>query len=166
MLDSTSNIAIYGFMGAGKTTLATSIARILGVIHIDLDEEISRQKKKSIPQIFSLYGEAGFRLFERETLENIVTTSQRHILSLGGGTLLADSNARLIQKMYRLFTLIVPFEIAHKRIQNSERPLRNSAQKIYTQREQHYLATGCSLHVQNKDPKEVEDLFWEVYHAS
>ena len=40
---------------------------------IDLDEEIVRRCGKSIPEIFSAIGEAGFRAIERDTLEELLT---------------------------------------------------------------------------------------------
>ena len=65
--------ALIGFMGCGKSSIGRTAAKMLGVAFIDLDEEIVRRCGKSIPEIFSAIGEAGFRAIERDTLEELMT---------------------------------------------------------------------------------------------
>ena len=65
--------ALIGFMGCGKSSIGRTAAKMLGVAFIDLDEEIVRRCGKSIPEIFSAIGEAGFRAVERDTLEELLT---------------------------------------------------------------------------------------------
>ena len=65
--------ALIGFMGCGKSSIGRTAAKMLGVAFIDLDEEIVRRCGKSIPEIFSAIGEAGFRAIERDTLEELLT---------------------------------------------------------------------------------------------
>ena len=51
------NIAVYGFMGVGKTTTGQLLADALGYEFIDMDVEIERREGKTIPEIFSEDGE-------------------------------------------------------------------------------------------------------------
>ena len=67
--------ALIGFMGCGKSSIGRTAAKMLGVAFIDLDEEIVRRCGKSIPEIFSAIGEAGFRAIERETLAELLYRS-------------------------------------------------------------------------------------------
>jgi shikimate kinase len=67
--------ALIGFMGCGKSSIGRTAAKMLGVAFIDLDEEIVRRCGKSIPEIFSAIGEAGFRAIERETLGELLYRS-------------------------------------------------------------------------------------------
>ena len=53
----------------------------------DLDKEISLHLGKDIPTIFKEMGELGFRKAEKHILEQLLSSEENIILSLGGGTL-------------------------------------------------------------------------------
>jgi XRE family aerobic/anaerobic benzoate catabolism transcriptional regulator len=78
-------IALIGLRGAGKSTLGARLARALGVKFIELDREIERDRGLSLGAIFDLYGQAGFRRFERQSLDRILATRERFVLATGGG---------------------------------------------------------------------------------
>ena len=96
--------ALIGFMGCGKSSIGRTAAKMLGVAFIDLDEEIVRRCGKSIPEIFSAIGEAGFRAIERDTLEELLSRKGKAhlpsdiLLSLGGGTLTDEGSRELVKK--------------------------------------------------------------------
>lgn len=54
--------------GCGKTTVGKLAARLLSVEFSDIDEEIVQKTGKSIKELFSLYGEEGFRRIEHDCL--------------------------------------------------------------------------------------------------
>ena len=62
------NIFLIGLMGAGKTTLGRQIARQLGREFYDSDHEICIRTGVSVPTIFELEGEQGFRERERDVM--------------------------------------------------------------------------------------------------
>lgn len=55
------NIILCGFMGSGKTTVGTELAKIMGRKFIDTDEMIERQQGVAIKAIFTVHGEDYFR---------------------------------------------------------------------------------------------------------
>src|SRR5512135_2671456 len=81
------NIILVGMMGAGKTTVGKLLAKQLGKTFVDSDEEIQRRTGVTIPHIFDVEGEAGFRQRESGVLEDLM---QRHdiVLATGGGAVI------------------------------------------------------------------------------
>ena len=68
------------------------MARVLDVTFRDLDDMIETWQEKSIEELFSDYGEAGFREIEREAFKVMLLASKIRpgIISLGGGTPCSD----------------------------------------------------------------------------
>jgi len=78
-------IALVGLRGAGKSTLGARLAQALAVPFIELDREIEREMGVPLAEIFSLYGQSGYRSIEKRALERVVRDHERAILSVGGG---------------------------------------------------------------------------------
>ena len=77
-------IALIGLRGAGKSTLGGRLAKELEVPFIELDREIEREAGTSLSEIFLLYGQAGYRRYERRCLENVVKRNERAVIATGG----------------------------------------------------------------------------------
>lgn len=67
-MNNCSNIYLVGLMGAGKTTVGRQLARRLGWQFHDSDHEIVERTGVSIPTIFEIEGEEGFRRREAQTI--------------------------------------------------------------------------------------------------
>lgn len=78
-------IALIGLRGAGKSTLGRMLATHLGVPFIELAREIEREAGTSLGEIFSLYGQAAYRRYERRCLDGVIEHNERFVLSTGGG---------------------------------------------------------------------------------
>lgn len=78
-------IALIGLRGAGKSTLGRRLADDMGVPFIEIDREIERDAGMPIAELFSLYGQAGYRRVEKRVLERVVHEHDRAVLSVGGG---------------------------------------------------------------------------------
>lgn len=78
-------VIITGYMGAGKTTVGKALSRELGLPFYDLDRYIETRMHKTIPEIFKLKGEEGFREIEHNMLHE-VAEFEDVIISCGGGT--------------------------------------------------------------------------------
>src|SRR5271154_3650783 len=83
-------ICLAGFMGSGKTTVGTLLARQLAWRFVDLDERIESASGITIPQFFERFGEPAFRQLEadqlRATLGRASEDQSGTVLALGGGT--------------------------------------------------------------------------------
>ncbi len=123
------NIALYGFMGSGKSSLGKALADKLGYDFIDLDREIEVFEKKSIPEIFSEKGEIYFRKIEHDVLKTIMKKNlQNIVLSLGGGTIIQPSNRLLLKiKDYKKVYLNVELNMLINRLKKDKqnRPIIN-----------------------------------------
>jgi len=104
------NIYISGFMAAGKTTVGRKLARILGRRFVDLDAQIERRGRRSIPKLFE-DGEKSFRRLESAALR-LAARQNGQVVALGGGALLSAQNKRLA----RSSGILVTFNLHIKRI--------------------------------------------------
>ena len=83
-------LCLAGFMGSGKTTVGTLLARQLAWRFVDLDERTEESARLKIPEIFERFGEAAFRQMEadqlRAALGRAAEFKEGTVLALGGGT--------------------------------------------------------------------------------
>jgi XRE family aerobic/anaerobic benzoate catabolism transcriptional regulator len=80
-----ARIALIGLRGAGKSTLGAKLAAEMKARFIELDSEIEKDTGMPLGEIFSLYGQSGYRAIERRTLERVLKEQERAVLSVGGG---------------------------------------------------------------------------------
>lgn len=95
-LDS-GNLMLVGMMGSGKTTMGRILAKHLGKTFVDSDEEIQLRTGVTIPHIFDVEGEAGFRQRETCAIRELVKTDNL-VLATGGGAVIAELNRSLLKQ--------------------------------------------------------------------
>ena len=78
------NLFLVGLMGAGKTTLGRQLARRLDKRFVDADHELEGRLGVTIPTIFEIEGEAGFRDREEAIIDEL-TQMSGVVLATGGG---------------------------------------------------------------------------------
>jgi XRE family transcriptional regulator, aerobic/anaerobic benzoate catabolism transcriptional regulator len=78
-------IALIGLRGAGKSTLGQKLSETRNIPLIELDREIEKETGMPLADIFSLYGQSGYRAIERRTLERVTNEFDRAVFSIGGG---------------------------------------------------------------------------------
>jgi XRE family aerobic/anaerobic benzoate catabolism transcriptional regulator len=78
-------VALIGLRGAGKSTLGQKLAETRNIPLIELDREIEKETGMPLADIFSLYGQSGYRAIERRTLERVTNEYDRAVFSIGGG---------------------------------------------------------------------------------
>jgi shikimate kinase len=89
------NVFLVGPMGSGKSAVGRQLAGRLGLEFIDSDHEIEARTGVDIPYIFEKEGEAGFRLRERDMLDELTRLAGVVVATGGGAVLDADTRARL-----------------------------------------------------------------------
>ncbi len=82
-------------MGAGKSTIGLLLAKELHSPFYDIDKVIEARAGANIPWIFDIEGEAGFRLREEQTIEEISLFSAVIVATGGGAVLSANNRANL-----------------------------------------------------------------------
>jgi XRE family aerobic/anaerobic benzoate catabolism transcriptional regulator len=87
-----SRLALIGLRGAGKSTLGAKIAKEFKAPFVELDVEIEKDAGIPLAEIFSLYGQSGYRRIERRTLERVLQSNDRVIISVGGGVVSEKEN--------------------------------------------------------------------------
>ncbi len=90
-------IFLVGPMGAGKTTVGRRLAEALGLEFVDCDQAIVERTGASIPLIFDIEGEDGFRRREARMLEEL-TARDGVVVATGGGAVLREDNRRLLKE--------------------------------------------------------------------
>lgn len=80
-------------MGAGKSTIGRLLARELQLSFKDSDREIEERTGASIPLIFDLEGEEGFRIREEQVIDDLLQ-ERGLILATGGGAILKPANRK------------------------------------------------------------------------
>jgi shikimate kinase len=125
--DDDAPIFLIGFMASGKTTVGRLLAERLAWAFVDLDRLIEEGAGKTVAEIFSVEGEAGFR--KRETAAVRAAAQRRKtVVATGGGAPCREENLEAMLAAGRVYWLEVSVQQAVERAgQASGRPLLDAA---------------------------------------
>ena len=144
-------------MGAGKTTLGRQLARRLDKRFVDADHELEARLGVTIPTIFEIEGEAGFRDREEAIIEELTQMSGVVLATGGGAVLRAPSRARLRDNGTVLYLHAGP-ETLWQRLRNSKhRPMlqaadpRNRLAELYQLRDPLYREVASHVIESDRD---------------
>lgn len=98
------NIALIGYRGTGKSTVARHLALRVGREWIDADVEVEWRAGKSIAAIFADDGEAAFRDLEASVLADLLDRDEL-VLAAGGGAVLREPTRRRLKARARVVWL-------------------------------------------------------------
>ena len=117
------SVVLVGMMGSGKSSIGRRLALRLGIPFSDADAEIERAAGMSIPDIFSIRGEAEFRSGEARVILRLLENGPQ-ILATGGGAFMnADTRAAIASKGISVW-LNAEFDVLMRRIRRRhDRPL-------------------------------------------
>jgi shikimate kinase len=138
------NVFLIGPMGAGKTTIGRHLATLLHKRFVDVDQEIEKRTGVTIPVIFEIEGEAGFRRREGAVIEEL-TRDVNIVLATGGGAVLLEENRKVLKERGTVVYLQADIETLVERTRRDRnRPLlqtenpRGKIEEILQQREPFY----------------------------
>jgi XRE family aerobic/anaerobic benzoate catabolism transcriptional regulator len=125
-------VALIGLRGAGKSTLGAKLARALAVPFVELDREIEREAGTSLSEIFLLYGQAGYRRYERRCLEKIIERTERAVIATGGSIVSeAGTYELLLSSCFTVWLKAAPEEhMARVIAQGDTRPMAGNDQAM------------------------------------
>ena len=119
------HVALAGFMGAGKSTLAPLVADRLGRRAIDIDDELG----VDIPTLFA-QGEEVFRAVEERRTCELLAGGEPAVLALGGGSIASQAVRDALARHAFTVFLDVHVETAWERVRTSDRPLARDEQSF------------------------------------
>ena len=119
-----SRIFLIGFMGSGKSTIGSALARKIGYDYVDMDHLIEETASMTVPGIFSEHGAEVFRKWEHDILLEICEM-QNVVVSTGGGAPCHNQMMQIMNEHGTTIYIDLPPEILKVRLINSktERPL-------------------------------------------
>ena len=148
---------LVGFMGAGKTTVASALGRRLGWRSEDVDERIEVRERRSVAAIFVDEGEGYFRQAERAVLSDLLPV-RNVVVATGGGTFADPGNRATILNDGAVAWLDLPLSRVIERIPpDGRRPLAADLvqmEELYLRRRQAYL----EAHVRIDAAKPVDEI--------
>jgi XRE family aerobic/anaerobic benzoate catabolism transcriptional regulator len=125
-------VALIGLRGAGKSTIGAALAKKLEVPFIELDRLIEKASGVPLGTMFDLYGQSGFRRFERACLDELLASHTRFVLATGGSIVSeAATFKRLLASCYTVWLRATP-EDHMKRViaQGDMRPMVQSTEAM------------------------------------
>lgn len=115
-------VVLVGPMGAGKSTVGSELAKLLGVSFVDTDVLISSRLRTSVSKIFEAHGEEFFRGLEAATIAQALE-SPTAVIALGGGAV-TTATVRELLRGHRVVWLDVDVAAVRARIgDGAGRPL-------------------------------------------
>jgi shikimate kinase / 3-dehydroquinate synthase len=115
-------IVLVGFMGAGKSTGARTLAAELGVEALDTDRELERRLGEPVESFFDREGEAAFRAREEEVVCELLGRPDAAVIALGGGAVQSE-RVRDALTPHTVVHLEIGTDDAWRRASNKGRPL-------------------------------------------
>ena len=125
-------IALIGLRGAGKSTLGKALAQELNLAFVELNNAIETEAGMSLNEVFSLYGQPGFRRLERRCLGNFITNHESAVITVGGGIVSeVETFNLLLMNCYTIWVKATPEEHMSRVVaQGDMRPMEGNAEAM------------------------------------
>jgi len=163
-----SSIALTGYRGTGKTTVAEQLAMRLGWDWVDADHVIELRAGKSITAIFAEQGQEAFRDMEAEVVAELCAR-QRAVIALGGGAMMREANRQALYQCQQVVWLkaspdAIEARLAADPATSSRRPNltisggRTEIERLLAERTPNYRACATlEVDTEGKAPAEIAD---------
>lgn len=163
-----TTIALIGYRGTGKTTIARLLALRLAYNWVDADVEVELAIGMSIAEFFEQAGEERFREVEARVVAELCGRA-RTVLALGGGAVLRDDNCRRLSDCGAVVWLRASAETLQRRIGHDPSSLgrrpnltnyggQSEIEALLAQREPIYRACATlEVDTEDRTPDEIAD---------
>jgi shikimate kinase/3-dehydroquinate synthase len=143
----TKHVALIGFMGAGKTTLAHEVATRLNRRLMEIDRLVEGLSKQSIPGLFA-EGESTFRAVEEKAIRGVLANPRPMVVDLGGGAVTTPEVRELL--FHHAVTVWIDEDVdtCWERVRESDRPLARDEgefRRLFAERRPLYAATADAV---------------------
>ena len=117
------NLALIGFMGAGKSSVGRFVADRLRFTFLDTDGWIERRSGKTVSALFAQDCEPAFREWESKAVAELATL-ERIVISTGGGLPVNEANLASLKTHALVVYLWASPELLWERVRHAHhRPL-------------------------------------------
>lgn len=174
----TGRVALIGLRGAGKSTLGRLVAGRLSLPFIELNREIEAESGLAVAEIFSLYGQEGYRRLEQRCLKMVVARNPAVVLAVAGGIVAEPATYEILLRSFHAVWLRASPEEHMERVraQGDRRPMAGNPaamdelRAILEARERFYSRAEASLDTSGKSVEtsvaELADLIRELTPAA
>jgi shikimate kinase/3-dehydroquinate synthase len=136
------HLALVGFMGAGKTTIAPELAARLDRRVVEMDAGVP------VTAIFGTQGEQAFRIREAKRVLEALASREPAVLDLGGGAVKSPSVREGLADAAFTVYLEVDADTAWARVAGTDRPLAQNEEQfrsLHAERRQLYRDTADAV---------------------
>lgn len=162
VLQNVSNVYLVGFMGVGKSTVGRLLAKKLGSLFFDTDDEIEKSSGLKISQIFDQQGEQAFRSLETDVLSRLKSQAGA-VVSTGGGIVGKAENWEIMNQSGSVIYLHADWSTIESRLVDTlHRPLAKNGsdhklKSLWQSRLPRYNQAGIVIVTDQLDPHQVVD---------
>jgi shikimate kinase/3-dehydroquinate synthase len=141
------HVALIGFMGAGKTTLAHEVARRLNRHLMEVDRVIETTSRQSIPELFAA-GQGAFRAAEEKAARGVLANPRPQVVDLGGGAVTNPLVRELLHHHATTVWIDENVDTCWERVRGSDRPLAQDEtefRRLFAERRPIYAAAADAV---------------------
>ena len=153
LLKQLTNIVLIGMPSSGKTLTGKALCKYIDKTVVDTDAVIVERSGMSIKEMFARHGEAYFRQWEHDVIEEF-SKQNGLIIATGGGAIKNEENIQNLKQTG--VVMFIDRDLEHLLV-TDDRPLSkdtNAVAKLYEERYPLYTKYG-DLRVPNNYPMEI-----------
>ena len=166
------NIVLIGYMGSGKSSIASCINKLTGMKTFEMDALIEEREHMTVSEMFSKFGEQYFRDKETALLDEL-TGLDNVVVSCGGGTPLREENRRILKNAGVVVWLKADANTIFNRIKNAnDRPLLNGNMSVdyikdmmESRKDKYEACAGFCIDTDGLSPDEIAKMILEKVEA-
>lgn len=168
------NLILAGFMGTGKSTVGATLAQMMHRTFADTDVLIEHEAGMTVSEIFTVHGEAAFRVFERNACRQVAENSGQ-VVAIGGGALLDRHSRAILEASGVLVLLSCRADILVQRLAESaargERPLlkgeiHETVSRLLEERHPVYSSVGLQVDTTCRTSEQVAKAVLVLYRRA